>query len=210
MQFHYHPVSTYSQKTLIALYEKQTPFEPVIVNIGDPAARAEFERFHPRGKIPLLVTPEGERVPESTIIIEYLEEHHPGGTRLIPTDPDAAREVRLWDRIADLYLNDAVVTLLFQKIGFRQFGTDQLEKAEKMLRLSYAELDARLATREWVCGEFSLADCATIPPLYYARTALPFDEYPHLGRYAAAADARPSYARIREVFIPMWRAMRGT
>ncbi len=80
---HYHPLSSHCWKLLIALAENGTPFEPRIVNLGDPTDRAAFAALWPTAKIPLLV--DGDQVvPETSIQMEYLDHHHPGATRLLP------------------------------------------------------------------------------------------------------------------------------
>ena len=101
--FHGHPLSSYCWKVLIPLYENGTPFEQRLVNPGDPGSRAAFAALAPLGKMPVLEDrARGETVAETSIIIDYLDAHHPGPTRFIPGDADPARRVRLWDRICDL------------------------------------------------------------------------------------------------------------
>ena len=91
LKLHYNIASTYSQKVLLALFEKGVPFTPAVVNLQDPAARAEYKKLYPIGKIPLL-TGEAIFIPESSIIIEFLENEFPdSGTKLIPDDKTAAR-----------------------------------------------------------------------------------------------------------------------
>ncbi len=85
-------------KALIALYENDTPFEPVIVDLGDAAQRGAFYKLWPVGKFPVIEdTARNWMVPESSIIIEYLAEYHPGPSKLVPDDPDAARQMRMRD-----------------------------------------------------------------------------------------------------------------
>ena len=82
-----HPLSSYCHKVLIALYENNTPFEPVFVDLSDPSAPAtlEMKRLWPVGMFPVLQDEAAGRViPESSIIIEYLDQHFPGETRFIP------------------------------------------------------------------------------------------------------------------------------
>ena len=103
LTLHYHPLSSYCHKVLIALYELDLAFEAKLVNFGDAGERAAFEALWPTGKIPLLV--DGEHVvPETSVIIEYLQGRAGARTTLIPTDAQAALEVRLWDRLFDLYV----------------------------------------------------------------------------------------------------------
>src|ERR1700733_12029766 len=107
MKLYYFPLSTYSQKVLVALYEKGLDFTPEIVSVMDAAAKAEYKaKVNPLGKVPTLVAANGHKIPESTTIIEYLEDNHESsGTRLIPADRAHARLTRFHDRNFDLYLN---------------------------------------------------------------------------------------------------------
>ena len=92
LSLHYHPLSSFCQKALIALYENTTPFEKVLVNLMDSSSRAAYERLWPIAKMPLLRDEaRNQSVPEATIVIEYLDQYYPGATPLIPTDRDAAR-----------------------------------------------------------------------------------------------------------------------
>ena len=102
LTLHFHPLSSYCHKVLIALYENGTPFTPQIVNLMDEGERTAFRRLWPIGKFPVLRDDaRGETVPESSVLIEYLDRHYPGATRFIPSDPAAAHEVRLRDRLFD-------------------------------------------------------------------------------------------------------------
>src|SRR6185369_9577449 len=105
LKLYFHPLSSFCQKVLIALYENATPFTPEVVDLGDPAQRAAFLEIWPIGKFPVLHDEAKDRtIPESSIIIEYLAQHYPGRTPLIPADPDLALRTRLGDRFYDLYV----------------------------------------------------------------------------------------------------------
>jgi glutathione S-transferase-like protein len=67
MEFYYNPLSTYSQKALIAFHEKGVKFEPKIVNLIDPGSRAEFEQIYPIGKLPYFKPSADYAVPESLV-----------------------------------------------------------------------------------------------------------------------------------------------
>ena len=54
LRFYFHPLSSFCQKVLIAFYENDTPFEPLIVNLGDPNTAAAFKKIWPIGKFPVL------------------------------------------------------------------------------------------------------------------------------------------------------------
>jgi glutathione S-transferase len=209
MKLYYAAVSTYSQKALIALYEKGVPFEAVPVNLASAEARAEYEKVYPLGKVPFLVADDGWSVPESTIICEYLDDRFPDRPRLIPDGREAARQVRFMDRMCDLYVNEPVVELLFQKVGFRAADETRAARARKQVGVAFGYLEQRLSqTGAWLCGDaFSMADCALIPPLFYAQVSAPFTDRPALQAYWQRAQGRPSYQRVLAEFKPIWDAM---
>ena len=87
LKLYFHPLSSFCQKVLIALYENDTRFEPHLVDLADENSRAEFKRIWPIGRFPVLRDDAKDRtIPESSMIIEYLAQHYPGRTQLVPTD----------------------------------------------------------------------------------------------------------------------------
>src|SRR5262245_36945351 len=102
LTLYFHPLASFCHKVLLALYENETAFEGHIVDLGDNAASAGFFSLWPVGKIPVLHdTARNQVVPETTIIIEYLDRHYPGAHPLLPRDQAAALDARLWDRFFD-------------------------------------------------------------------------------------------------------------
>jgi glutathione S-transferase len=209
MKLYYNPLSTYSQKVMIAFNEKAIAYEPEVVSLMTPEGRSSFEKIYPLGKVPFLKPSEDWQVPESTSIIEYLEDKFPKSARLIPAGGgDAARQVRFMDRMADLYFNDPVVELLFQKMGFRAKDDDKAARARKHVTLTFEQQNKRLAKQQWMCGDsFTMADCATIPALFYAESVMPFDAYPNVVAYWQRAQQRPSYAKVRGEAEPLWNGL---
>jgi glutathione S-transferase len=199
-----HPFSSYTQKALIALYENGTPFEFRCLGPDTPQHTEEWLRRWPLRKFPLLVA--GERgIVEASIIIEYLQLAHPGPVRLLPAEPIAALDVRFLDRFFDLYVMDpmqfAVASALKQIPVKREEG---LAIARERLERAYAWLERQLAGRTWAAGnDFSLADCAAAPSLFYADWTHQISEaYPALRAYRARLLARPSFARAVEEARP--------
>src|SRR5689334_9729328 len=94
LKLYFHPLASFCWKGVIALYENDTPFEPHIVDLGDERSSTEFKKIWPIGKFPVLHDEaRNVTVPESSIIIEYLSHHYPGGTELVPKDPDLANGI---------------------------------------------------------------------------------------------------------------------
>ena len=195
MKLYYHPRSRYSQKVLIALYEKDIPVTPIMLYPGDPADRAELRKLTPIGKVPVLVLDDGWKIPESTIIIEYLDSRG-SGPRLIPEDRDAARQARFYDRVTDLYITESLGTLVHDASA-----ADRVARVKERLEGMFTGIDAHLAERRWLMGDsFTLADCALIPALANHRAVYPIDKWKHIGAYLGRALERPSVARVmREV-----------
>ncbi len=99
-----HPFSSYCQKVLMALWENATPF--TYRHLEEPGAGEELARLWPIRKFPVLVDGH-QTIVETSIIIEYLDLHHPGTVRFLPEDPAEALEVRLLDRFFDQYVMNA-------------------------------------------------------------------------------------------------------
>ena len=192
-----HPFSSYTQKVLVALYENGTPFEFRCLGPDTPQHAAEWLRRWPLRKFPLLV--DGERnVVETSVIVEYLQLVHPGPVRLLPADPMLALEVRFLDRFFDLHVMSPVQHAVNGALtGDPVKRQEALAFAEEKLELAYAWLEGQLAGRTWAAGaDFTLADCAAAPSLFYADWTHPISaSFALLRSYRARLLARPSFAR---------------
>jgi glutathione S-transferase len=200
LTLYYHPLSSFCWKVLIALYENDVPFTPTLINLGDADDRAAFLKLWPVGKFPVLRDERNERtVPESSIIIEYLDQHHAGATRFIPGDADLALRTRLRDRFLDLYLHMPTQAVVFDRLrpgdARDPFG---VAEARTRLRTSYAMLEAELPSEGWAMGDdFTLADCAALPALFYAEKVEPFGaESKRVHAYLDRLKRRRSVARV--------------
>ncbi len=195
-----HHFSSYTQKVLIALYENDTPHEFRELGPETPQHVAEWQRRWPIVKFPLLVD-NGRSVVETSIIIEYLQLVHPGPVRLLPADPLSALDVRFLDRFFDLH----VMNWVQHAVGAALTGDtvkreEALAVSRQKLELAYAWLEGHLADRTWAAGpDFTLADCAAAPSLFYADWTHQISHaYPATRAYRARLLARPSFARAVE------------
>lgn len=205
LTLYYHPFASFCQKVLIALYENDTPFEPRLINLGDPSSRAELERVWPLAKFPVLRDEaRGLTIPESTVIITYLARHHPGPTRLVPEDEGLWLRSQILDRFFDDYLAVSVTKVVVDT--FRpEGGADPVGvgEAKALIARAYDILDSELPEGGWAAGEaFTLADCAAAPALFYANTIVPFGARPRLSAYYRRLEQRPSFARVVEEARP--------
>lgn len=196
LQYFGHPFSSYTQKVLIALWVDGTPFDYRVIDQDHPENSEELKRHSPFGMFPLLIDDE-RPVFESSTIIEHLQAHHPGPNDWIP-DGEQGRRVRFLDRFFDLYVMGSMQAPVADKLrpeGTRDpYGVDQ---AMVRLRTAYDWLDANLGAGPWAAGEqFTLADCAAAPSLFYADWVEAIGpERPRLAAYRARLLAHPIVAR---------------
>ena len=195
-----HPLASYCHKVLIALYETGSDFETVTVDFGDPAQHAQLHGLWPLGKLPVLHdTARNLILPEATIIIDYLDRVCPGPQRLLPAEPDACLQARLWDRFFDLYVQGPM-----QKIVFDSFRAEDqkdhlgVEEAKEQLRQAYVIIEQHMTGRLWAAGDdFSLAECSAATALFFARILQPFQPgQTALDDYFERLLLRPSFCRV--------------
>jgi glutathione S-transferase len=197
---HAHPLASYCWKVLIALYEKEVAFDVRQVDLGDPDSRAAFAALWPMAKMPVLEDrARGATVPETSIIIDYLDAHHPGAIRLIPEEPEAAREVRLWDRIFDNYVQTPMQKIVADRLRppERKDGLG-VEEARASLATALDMIEREVAGKQWARGDaFTLADCAASPALFYADKVMPLaGKWPETLALLERLKARPAFARV--------------
>lgn len=198
LTLYYHPFASFCQKALIAFYENDVPFDREIVDLGDPESRAAFQQVWPLAKFPVLRDEaRGMVVPESSVIVDYLQRHYPGPVKLVPDDADLATRVHILDRVFDNYIAANVTKAVVDSL--RPEGRSDplgVEQAKAQIAIVYAMLDRELADGGWAAGgDFTLADCAAAPALFYSNIVVPFGEHRNLAAYYGRLAARPSFAR---------------
>jgi glutathione S-transferase len=206
LKLYFHPLSSFCQKVLIALYENDTPFERQVVNLGDPDSAASFKKIWPIGKFPVLRDDAKNRtIPESSIIIEYLDRNYPGKASLIPDDGDLALETRRADRFYDLCVQAPMQSIVGDRLRPKE-ARDPLgvEKAKSQLRTALDVLDKDMADKVWATSDqFSMADCSAAPALYYANLVMPFaDTHKNASAYLGRLMQRSSFVRAAKEADP--------
>ena len=206
---YYHPLASFCWKVLVALYEREVPFEGRIVDLADESSRAELDRIWPVGKFPVLRdTQAGIELPESTIIVEYVDAWPSGKPRLLPEAPALLRDARLQDRFFDFYVHQPMQKIVTDRIrpaGDRDpYG---VAEARRTLATAYGMIERRAQGGAWYVGaDFGLADCAAFPALYYANRVEPLgDGHPRASAYLARLLARPSAKRVLEEAEPYFK-----
>ena len=188
---HGHPFSSYCQKVTVAFHETDTPFQ--WKRVEDAAGFEDLRKMWPIGLMPV-VTDGATTLIESSIIIEHV------APKLVPS-----LEVRFLDRFFDNY----VMTPMQKIVG--DFLRPEKERdprgvsdAKARLNVSYGWLNERLKGKGWAAGgDFTLADCAAAPSLFYADWVQPIgDQFAETKAYRARLLARPSFARAVEEARP--------
>jgi glutathione S-transferase len=170
----------------------------------DPVDAAAFKKLWPCGQFPVLQDA-NRTIPESSIIVEYLDQRYPGKTRFIPDNPDLARQVRFKDRFYDLHLHahmQKVVGEMLRPEGKKD--PHGVEQAKERMNVALDMIDAEMAGKTWAVGDhFSLADCSAAPPLFYINKMFPLDgRHKNAAAYLHRLSERPSYARAIEEARP--------
>jgi glutathione S-transferase len=175
-----HRLCPYVQRAVIALTEKDVPFERIDIDLANKPDW--FLAISPLGRTPVLQV--GDRaIFESAVILEYLEETQP--RPLHPADPLARAEHRAWIEFGSAVLSDIA--------GFYAAGDEATFKA-KTLQLTdrSARLETRVAAEPWFDGErFSLVDAVFGPVFRY------FDVFDEIADFAILAN-KPKLERWRK------------
>ena len=206
-------LSNFATKSRIAIYDKGLKIE-IVAPPGNDLHSAEYLKINPLGKIPCLDA-DGMIIPESEVINEYLEEKFPEKP-LLPKSPEARAHVRSFTRFHDLYLEPPLRALFGQmnpKTRDEKVVNEKLTEENKRLD----ELEKMLGEKGFAAGaEFTLADCALAPTLFFAVSLLPMfgakpplEGRPKLAAWWTHAQTRPSVkkglAEMQEAMAAMQR-----
>jgi glutathione S-transferase len=113
----------------------------------------------------------------------------------------------MWDRFFDHYIHYPMQKVVVDNL--RPAGKNDpygVEEAKARMRAAYDLLERELGSKTWMMGDdFTLADCAASPALFYANTVLPLGEYRNVAAYLGRLMARPSYARALAEAAPYFK-----
>lgn len=189
-----HPFAAFAWKPLIAAYERDVPFTFRMVDPEHADNSARIAELSPTGQFPALV--DGNRtVTQSNAVIEYLDRFG-NAPPMIPADPDRALDARMLADIFDSYIAGPMQKIVGEALrpGDQQ-DPRRVAEAKTSLETAYAWLSARIGAG-WATGSnFSIADCAAAPALFYADWvhAIPDGA---LKAYRTRLLAHPSVARV--------------
>lgn len=200
LTLYYHPFSSYCWKALLALHENNVPFTARTIDLSNEKEAAELKALWPIGKFPVLQdSSRNHIVPESSIIIEYVDQHYPGKAPLIPADRELARQTRMRDRFFDFYVMDQASKIITDH--FRPAGKNDphgVEMAGKTLAKAYDVIEKDMANKTWAMGDsFTLADIAASPALFYADLVEPLaSRHKNAAAYLDRLKTRPAFIKV--------------
>jgi len=165
------------------LAEKNIPYDLIEVDLKNKPD--DLLKQNPYGKVPVLVDGDGV-IYESAVINEYLEEKFPQ-PRLLPANHLQRAKVRIWIDFLNTRVHPVASDIAHNR---------EPEKAKEQMRQHLQTLENEMAGKDYLVGDFSLADITFIP--FYTRRqryGVVIDgDFPNLKRWGEALIARPQVA----------------
>jgi len=169
-------LSPYSARVRMQIYAKR--LSDIAIEQPPQVLPLKFHGDHPIGRLPLLEI-DGEGVPESAVIAEYLEEVYPEPS-LLGATPRENAHIRTLARIGDIYLlnNTFMLSVQTRALSAKAPVTTGVEGVVALLGGQLASstraLDRMIGRDGFAClGRVTLADCALAPALFFMETVLP-------------------------------------
>lgn len=193
IRLHYHPLSTYTRRVLIALAEKAIPHELVLVDMAKKMHKdPSYLALNPYGRVPTLEE-DGFVLYESTAILNYLEATHPQPA-LVPSDARGRAQVDMQMKLCDLQMSRQTGTIIFPKrfLPKERWDEKAIAQARSEIEKHLEIVERQLGAREFLVGDrYTLADVCYTPFLQF----LPLMEIaapPAVAAWSARLLDRPS------------------
>lgn len=192
--------SPYSASVRIAIHAKALDIEILAPPGG--LKSAEYHKINPLGTIPCLILDNGVALPESSAIMEYLEEKFPA-LPLLPKSAEARAHVRMLQRIGELQIMTQTVELLALVNADQRDETAATNRLTRIVR-GLAALQNSLSGADFAAGtDLTLADCQLAPALFnvpvVAGAFMDRDliaAYPKVARYIETSRRHPAVERV--------------
>lgn len=175
----------------IALRETGRPFDATAVDLTThkTADGGDYFAISPRGYVPLLELDDGSRHTEAAALLQYVADLDP--SRALIGEPGSARRLAVtgWLTFVSTELHKVFSPWLWHK----ETADSTRQKAKELLGTRFAEMDAVLAQRPWLAGEFSVADAYAFTIVNWTNfLGMSLKAYPHLAAYLARVAERPA------------------
>ena len=187
----YHASGACSLAVHIALREVGAAFDLVAVDLARHTLPdgSDYRRIAPRGYVPLLELDDGSRHTEAASLLQYIADLAPG--RALIGEPGTARRLAVVEGLT--FVSTELHKTFSPWLWHKETAESTRKSVKDKLALRFAELDAPLATREYLAGDYSVADAYAFTIVNWANfLALPLTPYPHLKAYLARVAARPA------------------
>jgi glutathione S-transferase len=193
-------VSPFVRKVRVALAEKGIEYDsdPVMpFGVSD-----EYKKMSPLGKIPCYTPHDGCHIPDSSVIVAYLERKH-SDKPLYPSNPEEFARALFFEEYGDSVLVGALGTVFFNRIVGPMFLDQKPDEAaiknamENELPPLLEWLEEQIGDNEFLVGDtFSIADIGVTSPFVnfsHAGESIDASKYPKLAAYLERNLARPSF-----------------
>jgi glutathione S-transferase len=182
----------YARRTRIVLHEKGIDFDVHEVDLSNKDE--EFLSVSPYGKVPVVAI-DGITLYESNVVNEYLDEVHEI-PRLMPANPEKRALARSWMAFADDYFFPFIFRMSMG--SQRGFSEEQIQEAREKLQDSLSRLERQLEGKEYLVGEYSLADIAHAGNFHRLRELaergdIPLQKHPNVVAWMERLESRESY-----------------
>lgn len=167
IRLYHHPDCPYSQKVRVVMAEKELEYELTLVDLHNNEQKSQdFLKLNPYGKVPVLVD-EDVIIYDSTIINEYLDEEYPNPPMMPAADESADRaRVRLLEDFCDTsFIPPTLILLAELHKPEAQRDGELLRRYQGEIVRVLGRLETQLEGREYLVGDFSIADAAFAPRL---------------------------------------------
>ncbi|HEY5818685.1 MAG TPA: glutathione binding-like protein [Mesorhizobium sp.] len=198
IELHYWPTPN-GWKITIMLEELGVPYDVKFVNIGrGEQFEPSFLKIAPNNRMPAIVDPDGPggepiSIFESGAILQYLGRKY---GKLYPSDERARVEVEQW-----LFWQMAGLgPMAGQAHHFRNYAPEKIQygidRYTNECNRLYGVMNKRLADRDYLAGDYSIADIACIGWIRpYKNQGQDLDDFPHLKKWFETVMARPAVER---------------
>lgn len=198
LRLHTFGMSPNGRKVHVALEEIGEPYEVVTVDLASGAHRKpEYLRLNPNGRVPTLEA-DGFVLWESNAILQYLADRFPRAG-LLPHSPEARADAARWLFYQAQHFGPAIRDVFRHSMRLPEAERDprRVKEGEQEAARCLGVVDAALAVRPYLAGDFSLADLGFAPYVAWSpMLGIDLAPFPHVRSWLDRLQARPSWKKV--------------